>query len=210
MTFFSAWLTVFAVSLVAVVTPGPDFALTLRNSLAYSRRAGIFTAIGVGAGNLVHATYSLVGIGAVISKSILLFNVLKWVGAAYLIYLGIKSLRAKRVAIASNSIEQQRDIGRWAAFRIGFLGNLLNPKATLFFLALFTQIIQPATPMVAQAVYGATVAAVALVWFAVVAVVISQQTFKRRVLATAHWLERLTGAALIALGLRLAFAETNE
>jgi len=218
MAFFSAWLTVFAVSLVAVVTPGPDFALTLRNSLAYSRRVGIFTAIGVGAGNLVHATYSLVGIGAVVSQSILLFNVLKWVGAAYLIYIGIKSLNAKRVAIplrghcvnASEAIEQQRDIGRWAAFRVGFLGNLLNPKATLFFLALFTQIVRPTTPMVAQAVYGATVAAVALVWFAVVAVVISQQMFKRHILAAAHWLERLTGAALIILGVRLAVAEASE
>ncbi|MBD1875683.1 LysE family transporter [Nodosilinea sp. FACHB-131] len=210
MAFFSAWLTVFAVSLVAVVTPGPDFALTLRNSLAYSRRAGLFTAIGVGAGNLVHATYSLVGIGAVIAKSVLLFNVLKWVGAAYLIYLGIKSLRAQRVAIASEFVEQQRDIRRWTAFRIGFLGNFLNPKATLFFLALFTQIVQPATPLVAQAVYGLTVAAVALVWFAVVAIVISQQTFKRHILATAHWLERLTGAALIVLGMRLAVAEASE
>ncbi len=210
MAFFSAWLTVFAVSLVAVVTPGPDFALTLRNSLAYSQRAGIFTAIGVGAGNLVHATYSLIGIGAVVSQSILLFNVLKWVGAAYLIYIGIKSLNAKRVTLVSQAMEQQRDIGRWAAFRIGFLGNLLNPKATLFFLALFTQVLQPTTPMAAQAVYGATVAAVALVWFAVVAVVISQQTFKRHILALAHWLERLTGAALILLGVRLAAAEAGE
>jgi len=97
MAFFSAWVTIFAVSLVAVVTPGPDFALTLRNSLAYSRRAGLYTAVGVGAGNLVHATYSLIGIGAVISKSILLFNILKWVGAAYLIYVGIKSLKARRM-----------------------------------------------------------------------------------------------------------------
>ncbi|MBD1915854.1 MULTISPECIES: LysE family transporter [Cyanophyceae] len=210
MAFFSAWLTVFAVSLVAVVTPGPDFALTLRNSLAYSRRAGIFTAIGVGAGNLVHATYSLIGVGAVISQSILLFNVLKWIGAAYLIYIGIKSLNAKKIAIASDFVEQQRDIGRWTAFHIGFLGNLLNPKATLFFLALFTQIVQPTTPLVAQAVYGATVAAVALVWFAVVAIVISQQIFKRHILAIAHWLERLTGVALIALGVRLAVAEANE
>ncbi len=107
-------------------------------------------------------------------------------------------------------MEQQRDIGRWAAFRIGLLGNLLNPKATLFFLALFTQIVQPATPLVAQAVYGATVAAVALVWFAVVAVVVSQQIFRRHILAVSHWLERLTGAALIVLGVRLAVAEANE
>ncbi|MEL6137565.1 MAG: LysE family translocator [Cyanobacteria bacterium J06628_6] len=97
MTFWAGWLTVFAVGLVAVVTPGPDFALTLRSALAYSRRAGVFTAVGIGLGNTVHATYSLVGIGALISQSILLFNALKLLGAAYLIYLGIKSLGAKPV-----------------------------------------------------------------------------------------------------------------
>lgn len=210
MAFFSAWVTVFAVSLVAVVTPGPDFALTLRNSLAYSRRAGLYTAIGVGAGNLVHATYSLIGIGAVISKSILLFNILKWVGAAYLIYVGIKSLKARRMVVSAENVEQQRDIKRWMAFRIGFLGNLLNPKATLFFLALFTQIVQPSTPIFVQAVYGMTVAVVALLWFALVAVTISQRTLKRHISSFSHWLERLTGAALIALGLRLAVAEASD
>jgi RhtB (resistance to homoserine/threonine) family protein len=210
MTLFSAWLTVFSVSLIAVVTPGPDFALTLRNSLAYSRRAGVYTAIGVGAGNLVHATYSLIGIGAVISKSILLFNVLKWVGAAYLIYIGIKSLRARKSVASTEGIERQRDIRRLTAFRIGFLGNLLNPKATLFFLALFTQIVHPQTPMAMQVVYGITAAVLALIWFALVAVVISQQAFKNRILSFSHWLERLTGAILITLGLRLAVAETSE
>lgn len=210
MAFFPAWITVLAVSLVAVVTPGPDFALTLRNSLAYSRRAGLYTAVGVGAGNLVHATYSLIGIGAVISKSILLFNILKWVGAIYLIYIGIKSLKARRIAVSAENVEQQKDIKRWVAFRIGFLGNLLNPKATLFFLALFTQIVQSSTPMFVQVVYGMTVALVALFWFAIVAVVISQQAFKRHILSFSHWLERLTGAALIALGLRLAVAEISD
>lgn len=210
MAFFSAWLTVFAVSLIAVVTPGPDFALTLRNSLAYSRRAGVYTAIGVGFGNLVHATYSLIGIGAVISKSILLFNILKWIGAAYLIYIGVKSLKARRIVVATGDVGQQRDIKKWVAFRIGFLGNLLNPKATLFFLALFTQIVQPSTPLGVRAVYGMTVAAVALIWFTTVAAVISQQVFKSRILSFSHWLERLTGAALIALGLRLAIAETSR
>ncbi|NEP19026.1 MAG: LysE family transporter [Leptolyngbya sp. SIO4C1] len=210
MAFFSAWLTVFAISLVAVVTPGPDFALTLRNSLAYSRRAGVYTAVGVGAGNLVHATYSLIGIGAVISKSILLFNILKWVGAAYLIYIGLKSLASRRIASTAENFEPQRNIEQWTAFRIGFLGNLLNPKATLFFLALFTQIVQPTTPILMQAIYGMTVAVVALLWFALVAVIISQRTLKRHILSFSHWLERLTGAALISLGLRLAVAEVSD
>jgi len=210
MVFFSAWLTVFTVTLIAVVTPGPDFALTLRNSLVYSRRAGLYTALGVGVGNLVHATYSLIGIGAVISRSIVWFSILKWIGAAYLIYIGIKSLSARKLATTPAKVKRSRDIARWTAFRIGFLGNLLNPKATLFFLALFTQIVQPITPLVLQAFYGVTVAVVAFLWFAIVAIAISQRTFKNLILACSHWLERLTGAALIALGLRLAVTEPSQ
>ena len=212
MAFFSDWLTVFMVGTIAIITPGPDFALTLRSSLVHSKRTGIYTAVGVG--NTVHAAYCLIGIGAVISKSILLFSLLKWAGAAYLIYLGIKSLKAKKIVLSAQANGQanrsKKDITSWAAFRIGFFGNLLNPKATLFFLALFTQIVRPSTPIVVQAVYGFTVAALSIIWFALVATVISQRTFKNYVLSVSHWLERITGVALILLGLRLAVAESNQ
>lgn len=209
MTFLSAWFTVLVVSLLAVVTPGPDFALTLRNSLAYSRRAGVYTAVGVGLGNLVHATYSLVGVGLIVSQSIVLFSMVKGAGAVYLIYIGCKSLRAKRTSSTATHLQPRCDISRWRAFCIGFLGNLLNPKATLFFLALFTQILQPSTPLVAQIVYGSTVAFLAAAWFTVVALAVSHPAFKQRIMAWSHWLERLTGAVLIALGLRLAIAENR-
>ncbi|MEL6813567.1 MAG: LysE family transporter [Cyanobacteria bacterium J06598_3] len=220
MTFFADWLTVLMVGMVAIITPGPDFALTLRSSLAHSTRTGVYTAVGVGVGNTVHATYSLIGIGAVISKSILLFSLLKWVGALYLIYLGIQSLRAKKMTVSPQSSVSQPgssqsgsalpDLTRWAAFRIGFFGNLLNPKATLFFLALFTQIVRPSTPMLMQAMYGLTVAILSFVWFALVALLISRRAFKRRILSVSHWLERMTGAALILLGFRLAVADPGK
>ena len=210
MDFFPSWLAVSAIGLIAVVAPGPDFALTLRNSLAYSRLAGVYTAVGIGLGNLVHATYSLIGIGAIISQSILLFNTLKWIGAAYLIYIGIKSLQARKAVSSTERIQRQRDISRSLAFRIGFFGNLLNPKATLFFLALFTQIVQPATPIAVQALYGTTIAILSLLWFALVALLISQRAVKDRILSFSHWIERLTGAVLIALGLRLAIAESSK
>ena len=214
MAFFSDWLTVFMVGTIAIITPGPDFALTLRSSLVHSKRTGIYTAVGVGVGNTVHAAYCLIGIGAVISKSILLFSLLKWAGAAYLIYLGIKSLKAKKIVLSAQANGQanrsKKDITRWAAFRIGFFGNLLNPKATLFFLALFTQIVRPSTPIVVQAVYGFTVAALSIIWFALVATVISQRAFRNYVVSVSHWLERITGVALILLGLRLAVAESNS
>ncbi|MEO1593542.1 MAG: LysE family transporter [Cyanobacteria bacterium J06632_22] len=209
MTFWTGWLTVLVVGLVAVVTPGPDFALTLRSALAYSRRAGVWTAVGIGLGNTIHATYSLIGIGALISQSILLFNALKLLGAAYLIYLGIKSLGAKPVK-AQQIQQHRRPINDRVAFRIGLLGNLLNPKATLFFLALFTQIVQPGTPLFTQAVYGGTVALLSLVWFTLLALLISQRWVKQGLTAISHWIERVNGALLILLGLRLAVAKLGE
>lgn len=209
MTFWAGWVTVFIVGLVAVITPGPDFALTLRSSLAYSRRAGVYTAVGIGLGNAIHATYCLIGIGALISQSILLFNGLKLLGAGYLIYLGLKSLQAKPVA-ATTWQDNRRIVSAAAAFRLGLLGNLLNPKATLFFLALFTQIVQPETPLIAQAVYGGTVVVQSLVWFALLALLISQLWVKQLLMRVSHWLERLTGALLIVLGLRLAVTRLSD
>ncbi|MBD0335995.1 MAG: LysE family transporter [Cyanobacteria bacterium Co-bin13] len=210
MAFLSGWLAVLAVGLVAVITPGPDFVLTLRSSLAHSRQAGIYTAVGIGAGNLVHATYSLIGIGAIVSQSILLFNLLKGLGAAYLVYVGLKSLCARKAAVGIGTVGSRRTISRRAAFRIGFFGNLLNPKATLFFLALFTQVVQPATPVLVQAGYGVAIAALALIWFTLVAVWISQAGIQVRLEACSHWLERLSGAVLIAFGLRLAVADSSQ
>lgn len=210
MSFLTGWLMVLLIGSIAVISPGPDFVLTLRSSLTYSRRAGLYTAFGIGVGNLVHVTYSLIGIGAIISQSILLFNILKWIGAAYLVYIGIKSLGAKKQPQSLTDLHRTKTISRWMAFRIGLLGNLLNPKATLFFLALFTQIIQPETPIGVRAIYGATVATLALIWFASVAVLISQPGVKRLFQSVSHWVERLTGAVLIILGVRLAIAKAHD
>jgi RhtB (resistance to homoserine/threonine) family protein len=221
MSFFADWLTVWAIGCLAVMTPGPNLAMILRNSLSYSRQSGIYTAVGLAAGNCVHATYCLIGIGVVISESILLFNAIKWLGAAYLIYVGIKSLQAQRwkpTGFLEDSAtqdpqpspsQQTHCLTRFASVRIGFLTNLLNPKVTLFFLALFTQIIQPTTPLFTQVVYGLTMVALEFIWFALVAIVISQRSIKTRFLAISHWIERVTGVVLIALGLRLAVSQQN-
>lgn len=210
MSFLAEWITVFCIGLVVIITPGPNFALTLRNSLSYSRQAGLYTALGVAVGHLVHTTYCMVGIGALIARSILLFNLLKWVGAAYLVYVGIRSLQAKPAAHEPISRVSPRQISGWMAFRIGLLGDLLNPKATLFFLALFTQIIHPGTSPLVQALYGATIILLALVWYGGVALFISQPLVKNALQSAMHWVERVTGAVLIALGLRLAIAKLND
>jgi RhtB (resistance to homoserine/threonine) family protein len=209
MPLFSDWLTVLAIGCLAVMTPGPNLAITLRNSLAYTRRDGVSTAAGLALGNLLHASYCLVGIGVVISRSIVLFNAIKWAGAAYLIYIGLRSLRARPQDLGVEGAGPPRSLGRLVAARSGFLTNLLNPKVTLFFLALFTQVIDPATPLPARAFYGATMVLLEFGWFALVATLISRRAVKARFLSVSHWVERATGAALVALGLRLAFVPAD-
>jgi RhtB (resistance to homoserine/threonine) family protein len=201
------WLTIVVIGCLAVIAPGPNLAIVLRNSLVYSRRAGVYTAVGLAMGNLVHATYCLIGIGVIITQSILLFNTVKWLGAAYLIYIGIKSLQAKKQHDDIAHAPRTPHVSVIAALRTGFLTNLLNPKVTLFFLALFTQIIQPGTLITAQAIYGLTMVGLEFLWFALVAALVSQSAIKQRFLAVSHWIERATGAVLIALGLRIALAQ---
>src|SRR3989344_5815099 len=111
--YFSAILTVALVHLLAVISPGPDFLMITRNSLVYSRRSGIYSAIGLGLGILVHVAYSLIGIGILISKSVLLFNFIKYLGAFYLIYIGYKSLTSKSSKPQAGNMVSKKDISRF-------------------------------------------------------------------------------------------------
>ena len=207
-----AFLTVAIVHLFAVISPGPDFAMVTRNSLLYSRRVGIFTAIGLGLGIGVHVAYSLLGIGLIISRSVVLFSAIKWIGAAYLIYIGYKSLRAKKAEPAETQSFLEApasSLSDMKAVRIGFLTNVLNPKATLFFLALFTQVIDPATPLWVQLVYGGEMMLATAAWFSLVALTFSNAYLKNKIKSVQHYVERATGAVLIALGLKLALASKD-
>ncbi len=148
-------LTIATIHMLGVMSPGPDFALISRNSLVYSRRTGILTALGLALGILTHLTYTIVGIGVLIAQSIVLFTIIKFLGAGYLIYIGYKSLRSKkREAVTEITEVPKPDLSAWQAIRNGYLTNILNPKVTLFFLSVFTQVISPTTPAEMKIVYG--------------------------------------------------------
>jgi len=149
MPYITELITVAILQLLSIISPGSDFAIVCRNSLVYSRKTGVYSAIGVALGILVHVAYSIVGIGLIISKSILLFSTIKLLRAVYLIYIGCKSLQVKPVK-QSNLHWFKQDITHIAAMRICFLNNILNPKVTLFFFSLFTQILSPHTPISVQ------------------------------------------------------------
>lgn len=203
--FLLEFFTIAIVHLLAVASPGPDFAIVVRQSVTFGRRTALWTCLGVGFGIFVHVSYSLLGIGLLISRSIVIFNMIKLGGALYLIYLGAKSLRASPQPAATN----RQGVAHTAptpgqAIRTGFLTNGLNPKATLFFLSLFSVVISRETPVLIQAGYGLYMAAATAVWFSGIAMLFGHQRVRSGFQRLGHWFERLMGAVLIGLGIRIA------
>ncbi len=202
------FMTVALVHLLAVASPGPDFAVVVRESVTQGRRVGSWTALGVGCGIFVHVAYSLLGIGLIVSQSIVLFNLFKWLAAGYLLYLGWRALRARPISLdTADEVDTTSDRSPWQAFVVGFVTNGLNPKATLFFLSLFTVVISADTPLLVQAGYGVYLAGATALWFLLVAWLFSRGRVRAGFARMGHWFDRLTGAVLIGLGVRLAVSE---
>ncbi|NHW02407.1 LysE family transporter [Stutzerimonas degradans] len=205
--YWMEFLTVALVHLLAVASPGPDFAVVVRESVTQGHRIGSWTALGVGCGIFLHVAYSLLGIGLIVSQSIVLFNLFKWLAAAYLLYLGWRALRARPQAPTDLTAAGGTVRSAGSAFAMGFVTNGLNPKATLFFLSLFTVVINHDTPLLVQAGYGAYLAIATICWFLLVAWLFSRARVRAGFARMGHWFDRATGALLIALGARLALSE---
>ncbi len=203
----------FALALVhflAVVAPGPDFAMTISQSVRFGRSAGIYTALGIGAGISVHVIYTVLGVGALLHTSATAMNVARMVGALYISYLAIKLLRAQPAAQAKTAglHKEQQPQNRWKSFSIGFLTNATNPKATLFFLAIFTTMVSTSTPLWVQAGYGVWMCLVNALWFVIVALFFSNPNIRASFLKAGHWFERSMGALLLIFAIKL-FVDTS-
>ena len=210
MEYLLSFLAIGVISLLAVMSPGPDFAVVMKNSLFGSRKIGLLTAVGVGLGILLHVAYSLIGIGVIVSQSIVVFTIIKYIGALYLFYLSYQLLSAKKENSEGDQAEEKKiSISMWGAIREGFLTNALNPKVTIFFLSIFTQVIDPHTPLFLQAVLGIEVSLIVMVWFASLSLVITYQPIKLVFMKAHFYLMKIMGGALALLGIKLAF-QTQE
>jgi RhtB (resistance to homoserine/threonine) family protein len=196
--------TVTVLNLVAAMSPGPDFIMTVKNSLRYSRRSGIFTGIGIALGLSVHLIYCAAGIGYIISKSIVLFNFIKILGAGYLIYIGLSSILSKSSHLEIKEEQSLTDLTRLGAFKMGFLCNVLNPKATLFFLSLFTFVISNTTPLHIILIISFIIIATALAWFTIVSIFFTQQKVQQLFQKSGNTINRILGGLLVAIGIKIA------
>jgi RhtB (resistance to homoserine/threonine) family protein len=193
--------------LLAVASPGPDFALVLKQSLSRGRRVAVCTSLGIGTAILLHVTYSLLGLGLLIRESETWFNAVKFAGASYLAWIGVHALRARPREFNDDETllsSGRADGGR--AFAVGFLTNALNPKATLFFISLFALVVNPQTPRLIQAGYGAWMAAATAAWFCLVSVLFARRDVRRKFLRHGHWIDRALGLVFLGFAASLVFA----
>jgi len=197
-----AALAFLGVSAVVIVTPGQDTALTIRNTLAGGRRAGIFTALGVAIGQATWTLAAAAGIAALLGASEPLFLAVKLAGAAYLIFLGAQTLvGAVRRSGATHALEPRRATGR-GSFRQGYVSNLGNPKMAVFFTSLLPQF--GGTSFAALLGLGLVFCTMTFLWLSAYGVAVAKAGDVLRRPRIRRLLDAATGTVLVAFGLRLA------
>jgi len=197
------FLALALVHFLAVVIPGPDFAITVRQSIRFGHAAGTLTALGIGAGISVHVIYTLLGISALMHTTPWLMDIASLVGGLYLVYLGVVLVRSRPAEAGDLDAEggSRETPPLHKAFMLGFMTNATNPKATLFFLAIFTTLVSSETPLPVQIAYGAWMCSVNAIWFILVSYLFSRNGVRSRFLCLGHWLERAMGGLLIGVAL---------
>ena len=197
-------MTIFA---FVIVSPGADLAMVLRQSVVHGRRNAILSSIGIGTSLMLHVTYTILGLGLIISQSIVLFNVVKWCGVAYLLSIGIKSLRAEKSDInataMASSFDPQVQSGA-KAFLLGFAANALNPKPVFFFLSIFSTVVSIHTPAMVKFGYGLLMASCLILWFIAVSYFLTTPRMRAAFSRGSQWIDRVSGLVFVALGLKLA------
>jgi len=204
--YWSEFFKVALAHLLAVASPGPDFAIVLRQSLQHGRRIAIWTSVGVGTAILLHVAYSLLGIGFILKSSPFAFAAVKYAGALYVAWLGVQALRTRPRADTAMGGAPTTPAAAGAAWLTGFLTNALNPKVTLFFVALFVTVIDPRTPKWVQAGYGLWMAAATIGWFSLVSVAFTRPAVSAVFVRYGHWVDRALGIVFIAFALSLALS----
>ncbi|MBA9004572.1 MULTISPECIES: LysE family translocator [Thermomonospora] len=193
---------------LAAMSPGPDFAITVRNAAVSGRRMGVMTALGIAAGVMVWSLCAALGIAALLAASATAYTVVKLVGAAYLLYVGARAvwaaLRGEYAAAADHGDGADPAPRSWTGFRQGLLTNVLNPKAAVFFVALMPQFLPGSAGVADTLLLSVVAAAISAVWFSVVSAVVGalRRVFARP--AVRRRMDAVTGTVLVGLGLRLA------
>lgn len=194
---------------LSAAAPGPDFILICQQTLTHGRRAGYLCSIGIALGLSIHIIYSAFGLVAVVGNSATAFWVIKILGGGYLVYLGLQIIRSKAVDNHVDFSTTEAAPSARKSVAMGFLCNALNPKAAVYFLALFTMVLSPDMPLYQLAIYGVWMMVIQLTWFSIVTTLLSTPAISRKFIRAGHWINRILGGAMIVMGLKLMTTRAN-
>lgn len=202
-------LLITSIHLLAAASPGPDFVLVSQQTLTNGRQAGLMCSLGISLGLSVHILYSAFGLAAVIASSISALWAIKIFGGSYLIYLGVKGIKSKSTSNSEQNNDLKSSKSSLKIITAGFLCNVLNPKAPIYFISLFTIVLSPDMPLYHIAIYGLWMMCIQFIWFSLVAILLSKPIINRKFKSFSHWIDRVLGVAMIGLGLKIIVTRTN-
>lgn len=200
-------LAIALVHFLAVISPGANFLVVARNSLAYSHRSGMLTARGVALGSLTYISIGMLGFATVISQSPLVFNAIRLVGVVYFIYTGVRALASlrKRPPLAER-LSEQSALGQRQAFLGGLATALSNPTSALYFLALFTSFVPVNASLGEKVLTALVLISISFGWYHVIALTFSREPVRRFYRRFERWLNGLIGFLWLFLAARLVLS----
>lgn len=199
--------TAAGIHLLAVMSPGPNFVIISRNSLAYSRRSGMYTTIGVTAGVVILVVLGFLGVTALIERSETAYNAVRLAGAAYLIVIGVRSIGESRSVRGTGTHSGrigESALGAGASFRMGFITALTNAKAAVYLLAFFTTIVSVDTPPAVKVALTIVMPSITFAWYSLMSWLFSHPRLRRRYLRFEPWVHLAFGILLVGLGVAVA------
>jgi threonine/homoserine/homoserine lactone efflux protein len=190
-------------SIVIILAPGPDFIYVTTRGVSQGKRAGLLSALGISVGLLIHTLLAAFGLSAIIQTSRIAYLSIKYIGAAYLMFLGLKALLSKEELINNKEVDDNKK----NVFHQGVLTNVFNPKAIITFMAFLPQFVNNTISQpIAQFLFlGIILSLIAVIWFGIVGYFAGMiGTFIKESKSFQRWIKYLSGSVLILLGLRLA------
>lgn len=206
MELFAAILSIAVALILGAMSPGPSFILVARTSLAVSRRDGLAAAVGMGVGGVFFSAIALLGLLAILTAVPLLHLALKVLGGTYLAYLGYRIWQGARQPLVLESASLQNHPSQaWRSFVLGLVTQVSNPKTTIVYASVFASLLPHDIPLLALVVLPIMVFAIETIWYSVVALALSSPSPRARYLAAKVWIDRMAGAIMSLLGLKLIF-----
>ncbi|MBM3611173.1 MAG: LysE family translocator [Alphaproteobacteria bacterium] len=208
-SFWVEYLVIMVPFIMGLIGPGPDFVMIIRNSATGTRQSGVFTALGLGCGVLTHASYTIFGLGMILAQHPEVINGIKYCGATYITYIGIRALMSKKQTSSDIDLKgaPATTMTPFQAFRVGYFTQILNPHAATFILSMLLSV--QLSPLSWRMSYGLSMCISAVIWYSAISIFLTDRRLRQAFLRVGHIINWVAGVVLIGLAIRLVLTKVE-